>query len=181
MLGYNLLITKKHSRGVSRRVRGSTKRMSSMSILPSEFQKILQGEHIVLSDLLEKITGIYGIRNLETKRVYVGQSINILARILDHTNNLHNRRHPCLRLQDDVDIFGLRVFEAHLIDAPVQKRHLLYLESQTICNILNQGGSVYNSSWSFCHPLHEKFYLKYKETAKIGYKKDNSPLPNMPK
>lgn len=59
----------------------------------------------------EKICGIYGIRHKESKRIYVGQSVNISNRFKEHKSDLRNNKHCNDFLQHSWNKYGGDAFE----------------------------------------------------------------------
>jgi len=56
-------------------------------------------------------SGIYGIFNKESGKVYVGRGINLESRKRNHWNFLKIGRHQNTPLQRDVILYGIGVFE----------------------------------------------------------------------
>ena len=54
--------------------------------------------------------GLYKITCLKNKKVYIGQSENILGRLGRHTENLEKNRHDCQELQNDFNFYGKKNF-----------------------------------------------------------------------
>lgn len=66
--------------------------------------------------------GIYEIRNLRNKKVYIGQSKNIENRLLDHKKLLRDGSHYNIHLQNSFNLYGECYFFFHVleeIDNPV--------------------------------------------------------------
>lgn len=60
-------------------------------------------------------SGIYTIECLKNNRVYVGQSVNIMARWHEHASRLLRGNHGNKALQQDFDKFGIESFEAEIV------------------------------------------------------------------
>lgn len=69
-----------------------------------------------------KKCGIYLIRCKENKKVYVGQSINIRARIKCHFFHLSKNYHKNLGLLEDYKKFGRKSFESEIIEICERER-----------------------------------------------------------
>jgi len=63
-----------------------------------------------------KIIGIYKIENIITGKVYIGQSINISARIRDHKWRLSLDNHPNNHLQSSWNKYGAAAFVFEIIE-----------------------------------------------------------------
>lgn len=59
-----------------------------------------------------KFAGIYKITNVVTGKCYIGQAIDIRARLMEHANNKHNRK---LVLYKAIEKYGIENFEARLL------------------------------------------------------------------
>jgi group I intron endonuclease len=62
------------------------------------------------------IIGIYCIKNLTNRKIYVGKSINIKERIIIHFSMLRNVRHYNIFLQEDWIIFGESSFSYYILE-----------------------------------------------------------------
>lgn len=56
---------------------------------------------------MKEKTGIYQIKNILTGKVYVGSSIDIHDRILDHKQMLKKDKHHSPKLQNSVNKYGV--------------------------------------------------------------------------
>lgn len=54
--------------------------------------------------------GLYKIICLKNKKIYIGQSSNLISRIGRHCDNLQNNKHDCRQLQNDFNKFGKQKF-----------------------------------------------------------------------
>ena len=59
-----------------------------------------------------RFAGIYKITNVITGKCYIGQAINVRARLMEHANNKHNRK---LVLYKAIEKYGIENFEACLL------------------------------------------------------------------
>jgi hypothetical protein len=50
--------------------------------------------------------GLYKMTCLKNKKIYIGQSSNVLSRLGRHVDNLEKNRHDCLALQKDFNKYG---------------------------------------------------------------------------
>lgn len=64
---------------------------------------------------MKEISGIYIIKNIINNKVYVGESINILKRWEQHTNELKSNCHHSYKLQNDWNLYGENNFEFKII------------------------------------------------------------------
>lgn len=68
---------------------------------------------------------IYAIRNTVTKRIYIGETLNIQERFLQHWRALYYHRHKNELMQKDCNDFGLDSFTFSVIEkivSPSEKR-----------------------------------------------------------
>jgi group I intron endonuclease len=63
-----------------------------------------------------KRCGIYGIKNVANGKWYVGQSLDIDARIAYHFGKLRNRNHFNKHLQMAFNLYGESNFEVHILE-----------------------------------------------------------------
>jgi len=98
-----------------------------------------------LIDLLP-ICGIYKITSVETGRVYIGQSKDVLGRWKEHILLLTKGKHHNKLLSEDYSKYGLSSFRAELIQT-CSSEELLHLETIYIREYQKLGG-VYNSNSS---------------------------------
>lgn len=82
--------------------------------------------------------GAYEIRNIKTGAIYIGESINLFNRFVEHTSNLYNNNHHCKALQclfnknrdiSEFRITPLFMFKVVNNDKKIIKEETLYLES----------------------------------------------------
>jgi group I intron endonuclease len=60
--------------------------------------------------------GIYGIHNIENGKWYIGQSVRIFTRWLDHKKNLASGNCLNKKMRDDWEKFGRTVFEFMILE-----------------------------------------------------------------
>jgi GIY-YIG catalytic domain. len=63
-----------------------------------------------------KKSGIYGIANVEEKKVYIGKSTDIDRRWKEHQNKLSKGTHHNKALQESYDIYGADAFQYKIIE-----------------------------------------------------------------
>lgn len=99
-----------------------------------------------------KISGIYGIFNVETGRVYVGQGTNLKERRRSHFNLLKRGEHFNKHLQRSYDAHGRDCFLFKMLkDVPPSRRDLFYWE-QYFVDHYRATSSVYNMTAPACNP-----------------------------
>ena len=59
---------------------------------------------------MDKISGIYEIKNIKTNRIYIGHSKNITYRWYIHIMNLLNNTHSNRKLQEEFNQYGINYF-----------------------------------------------------------------------
>ena len=82
--------------------------------------------------------GIYCIENLVNNKKYVGQSINIQARLRKHKNLLRNDRHNNAHLQSAWHIYGEENFNFYILEECDEKdldeRETFYISTMNLMN-----------------------------------------------
>jgi group I intron endonuclease len=119
------------------------------------------------------LSGIYGIQNLVTKRIYIGSSTNIKGRWRTHKSYLKNNKHGNPYLQRSWNKYGEKSFEFFFIEECSEK--LLYEREQFWFDYYKENGLVYNvrevveSNKGINHPMSEETRKKIseKERGKI--------------
>lgn len=89
------------------------------------------------------VTGIYFIKNEETKAVYIGQAINIPARWNDHLHDLLSNKHVNPHLQYAFNKYGYGKFYFQ-IWTTCEVDELDYIEKLAIWVCKRQGIELYN-------------------------------------
>lgn len=76
--------------------------------------------------------GIYSIRNIQTGRIYVGQTINFEARKIGHLSALRLGKHRNKWLQADFDHFGESTFEFEMLEETdnLDEREIYWINKQ---------------------------------------------------
>jgi len=60
-----------------------------------------------------KVPGIYAIIHNETKKLYIGSSINLAKRIFEHVKNIRSSN---LHLQRAIEKYGLKNFSVYVLE-----------------------------------------------------------------
>ena len=63
-----------------------------------------------------KIVGIYKITNLKNGKIYIGQSIDVLERFIQHKSDLKGNRHVNKHLQSAYNLYGLKNFSFEILE-----------------------------------------------------------------
>jgi group I intron endonuclease len=71
--------------------------------------------------LKNKISGIYKIENIINKKVYIGQSNDIINRFKSHKNKLNNNKHPNAHLQNAWNKYEINNFKFEIIEECVKE------------------------------------------------------------
>ena len=89
---------------------------------------------------------VYLIRNLETDKLYVGETTTGELRWKDHLQRLRGNRHPNKLLQEDFDKYGKEAFEWSIRKEfeDGDKDNLLLEEARTIQQFITEGVELYN-------------------------------------
>lgn len=128
-----------------------------MNRLPTPYFCDLQEPHRqILSKFdgtgLRKRAGVYSIKNLNTKKVYVGSSRNIAARILSHRRSLEKNIHHNYRLQasynksQSKEVFVVDIGLTDTIATAREREQMMLDEGHglpwvlNICDQVNGGG-----------------------------------------
>ena len=62
------------------------------------------------------LPGLYGIVNIKTNKIYIGQSYNLASRLSDHMRNLSQSTHSSIKLQADWNNYGSDQFRFHILE-----------------------------------------------------------------
>lgn len=109
---------------------------------------------IVGFDTNPVFSGCYMIRNKDNNSIYVGESINLFRRFINHVNDLYNNTHHCKGLQDDFNLtknianftfVPLKCIPIVNLDKYTQKNETLYLESAYYLFFKEKGMNLYNT------------------------------------
>ena len=55
--------------------------------------------------------GLYKITCLTNQKIYIGESENVLSRLGRHVESLEKKRHDCVELQTDFNLYGKKYFK----------------------------------------------------------------------
>lgn len=88
--------------------------------------------------MIEKISGIYCIKNKNNEKMYIGYSSNIYRRFYEHKNNLKNNKHENSYLQKSYNKYGEISFEFFIIESceenEMKEREIFYIEKYSTFN-----------------------------------------------
>ena len=105
---------------------------------------------------LGKVTyaGCYEIVNKKTNEVYIGESIDLFRRFTNHTSDLYENKHHCVKLQEsfnltksmsDFVIKPIKVTPIVCADKMKVKEETLYMESAYYLMYKKEGRNLYNT------------------------------------
>lgn len=111
----------------------------------------------IIKTIPESITygGCYEIKNLSSGEVYIGETLDLFARINNHISNLYANRHHCKALQEafnkyhDFSYFKftpLYLYEIKNKNREIEKHNTLYLECAYYLKYKNNKKKLYNTS-----------------------------------
>ena len=66
-------------------------------------------------DIGSNVKGVYLIRNKVNGRCYIGSSINVRRRILEHFRSLEQSNHHSMSLQVDFNKYGIENFQVEVL------------------------------------------------------------------
>jgi group I intron endonuclease len=114
-----------------------------------------------LRKTIKALPGIYGIKNLITKQIYIGSAENIRTRLSHHFSKLAINKHPNKELQRDFIAYGYDSFICVVFKyKPFSK---LTHESRVIRLLLNANIKLYNS---VIPNTNQRFKIADKNTTK---------------
>lgn len=96
---------------------------------------------------LQPKPGVYGLKNINTGRMYVGSSNNVKERLINHLRELLHGCHSNYMLQSDFTRLGPDYFEAQLLAGNIALHKLSSSESREIAKLLNNGHELYNMTF----------------------------------
>jgi hypothetical protein len=88
------------------------------------------------------VCGVYSIRNSVTQDEYVGSSINVAQRFIQHQALLRRGKHHAARLQDAWNTYGEDIFSLIVLEEIVDSAHLITVEQK----YLDARQPIYNDS-----------------------------------
>lgn len=96
-----------------------------------------------LSELRPLKCGIYKIENIQTKRSYIGQSIDIESRWHQHVRDLVTGKHVNKKMLSDFQEYGLSSFEATILEECEKE----FLDNQeTLWALRENEANLYNNT-----------------------------------
>lgn len=95
---------------------------------------------------MNKICGIYSITNVKTKKIYIGQSVNIAERFIRHKYQLNNNIHNNSKLQNAWNKYGSQCFRFEIL-LKCKKNSLKRFEKQEVEKIPQN--KLYNISKNY--------------------------------
>jgi len=88
--------------------------------------------------MIQKISGIYCIKNKNNGKMYIGYSVDIYRRFYEHKNNLKNNKHENIYLQSSFNKYGEDSFEFFIIEScdeeNLREREIFYIEKYSTFN-----------------------------------------------
>ena len=96
------------------------------------------------------IIGVYSITNLKTNKLYIGESLDIDKRWINHKNDLLNNQHANYYLQQDFNKFGKAFFKFEVLQEverdsiTITQSKLLMLENAYIEKYKKENYELYN-------------------------------------
>lgn len=84
-----------------------------------------------------EVSGIYRIINIQNQKSYIGSSINIHNRIIDHLSRLNRQKHRNFDLQQDMNKYGIGSFSVEILELNDNAMVLCNLESKWQKHFIN--------------------------------------------
>lgn len=105
---------------------------------------------------IERISGIYQIKNIKNNFIYIGKSNNIYRRWNDHKRNLKLNKHKCILLQNDYVTYEIDSFEFSILEVTdnIHERELDYIYS------ISKDAKLYNN-------YNKREIIKYRIITKL--------------
>lgn len=111
----------------------------------------------IIETIPESITygGCYEIKNLDSGEVYIGETLDLFARMNNHISDLYENRHHCKALQEafnDYHDFSnfkftpLYLYEIKNRNKELEKHNTLYLECAYYLKYKNNKKKLYNTT-----------------------------------
>jgi GIY-YIG catalytic domain len=98
---------------------------------------------------LLRTAGIYAVENLQSGRIYIGQSVDLRKRSAMHFTQLKRGKHFCLELQADYNKLGRDFFKFKVLKKCKDNPYILQrLEKSYITTNLSLGISLYNKKYT---------------------------------
>jgi len=127
----------------------------------------------ILKESIKQKSGIYFIKNIISKKVYIGQSKNCYKRLIMHRFKLSHNKHGNSHLQRSFNKYGKKYFKCGIIKYcnNLTEEEIFYMNNQK-CEIYN----IRNACESVTHPKRKKITEKTRnklKKAKIGKEPSN--------
>lgn len=125
-------------------------------------------------------SGIYVILNLKTGKPYIGSTNNYKRRKKNHWSTLKSNKHHNYKLQDDVNHYGLSVFEfipiLPIIQTdqlePIEKLFIKFYGLELLYNLTDEVSSPMRGK------KHRPESIQKQREAKLGSKNPNFVYPH---
>jgi len=101
-----------------------------------------------------KVAGIYKIENLETHKVYIGETINLFNRVTQHLTGLVKGKHPNKEMQKDCLLYGIDSFKFE----PLFILDKSLLEDKSYCYMINYLLYLESAFYKMYEQNFERFY-----------------------
>lgn len=135
----------------------------------NEVNKII-GIFTIISTIPQSITygGCYEIQNIDTKAIYIGESLNLFRRFSQHVSDLYSNTHHCKALQDvfnehkDISHFSFKplyLYEIKYCNKKTEKHRTLYLEVAYYLVAKKQKKELYNTVNPYIQLKEENVFL----------------------
>lgn len=110
----------------------------------------------IIETIPESITygGCYEIKNLDTKEIYIGETLDVFQRVNQHISDLYANRHHCKALQEAFNIHKdfsrfkftpLYLYEIKNKNKEDEKHNTLYLECAYFLKYKKENKEIYNT------------------------------------
>ena len=123
-----------------------------------------------IPDIPRGLSGIYQIKNIESGHRYIGSSIDINRRLLDHASHLRRNSNECSHLQNAYNKYGDACFECQILLLCPENKTLYYEQA-----FLDRFHPRYNIARSVTAPT---LGLKYSEKTRKKMSRSQSGKNN---
>src|SRR5690554_6777168 len=107
---------------------------------------------------INKLSGVYQIKNTINNKIYIGHSTNISLRWYFHIDNLIKGIHPNYKMQNDFNQYGLSSFSFIILELLSGKQTLIQNEQKYLNDItLVDNYNIINSDLMNINPNKDKF------------------------
>ena len=111
---------------------------------------------------IQKLSGIYQIRNKVNNKIYIGHSINITLRWYTHIDRLMNNTHDNKKLQEDFNTYGLSNFGFSILELLDGKGRLIKKEQEYLNDIdFLDNYNIINSNTEFITASQTDQFIEY--------------------